>query len=155
MANITLREYNPENGSLIGNVNSLKFGKLTSGSTTPVKVFDIVFDGVSNVSNLKIGLISSGGITVNVDPQGVSSVGATNGNFGIKSSAEFDSSMASGDLDRFFAGLNGTGTSTDSNNVSVGMRSDNISNYIYINMRLSSSISGSANGAYKIFFDYS
>ena len=43
MPSITVREYNPESGALLGNVSSLKFGKIPAGTRTNVKVIDIAF----------------------------------------------------------------------------------------------------------------
>jgi hypothetical protein len=153
---MTVREYNPESGALLSNITTMKFGKVSSGTHTRVKVIDIAFDEVTSVGNVKLGLIANAGITVNADPQDVSDNGSTsNGNFGIEDSASFDSSKSSEPLTRHFAGLSGTAISSDSNNVEIGTRSSAVSNYIYLDIKVSSTISGSGNGAYKVFFDYS
>ena len=156
MPSITVREYNPESGSLLGNVSTLNFGRVTSGTKSSVKVIDIAFTEVTNVGNLKLGLISSGGLTVNSNPTDIAPDGsASNGHFGIETTAAFDSAKASGPLSRHFAGLNGSVTSGNTNNVSVPTRATNISNYIYLDIEVDSSTTGAGNGAYKIFFDYS
>ncbi len=156
MPNICVREYHPESGALLGNVTTLKFGRVTSGTRTRVKVIDIVFNDVENVGNVKLGLIANAGITVNADPLGIGGDGsAENGNFGIENTASFDSAKASSPLERYFAGLNGTATSSDSNNVSIETRNSSVSNYIYLDIKVGSALSGSGNGAYKVFFDYS
>lgn len=156
MSNITVREYHPESGALLGNISTLKFGRVSSGTHTRVKVIDIAFDGVSSVGNVKIGLVSNAGITVNSDPQGIALDGsAENGNFGIEDTPSFDSAKASEPLSRHFAGLNGTATASNANNVSIGTRATAISNYIYLDIKVGSALSGAGNGAYKIFFDYS
>ena len=153
---ITLREYDAESGALLGNISTLNFGRITAGTTSAVKVIDIAFADVTSVSNVKLGLISSGGLTVNSNPTDITTDGsASNGQFGIESSSTFDSSKASNGLTRFFAGLNGTALAGNSNNVTVGNRSDTLSNYIYISIKVSASNSDSGNGAYKVFFDYS
>jgi len=156
MPSITVREYNPESGALLGNISTLNFGKITAGTHSRVKVIDIAFGEVSVVENLKLGLISNGGITVNSAPEDLDPDGtAGNGRFGIESSTAFSSSQAASPLSRHFAGLNGDGTSSDNNNVLVPMRSSTISDYIYLDIEVSASLSGLANGAYKLFFDYS
>ena len=156
MPNISVREYHPESGALLGQITTLKFGRVSSGTHTRVKVIDVAFDDVSSVGNIKLGMVSNAGITVNADPQGVDVDGsASNGNFGIEDSATFDAAKSSVPLTRHFAGLNGTAIASDNNNVSVGTRATAISNYIYLDIQIGSTLSGSGNGAYKIFFDYS
>ena len=156
MVAITVREYNPESGALIGNVSALNFGRITSGTTSAVKVIDVAFSGVTEVSNIKIGLISNSGLVVNTDPTDVQSDGtSSNGFFGIESSSSFDSAKSSSALTRHFAGKNGEASSANANNVSVDNRSATISDYIYLDIQIDSSQVGQGNGAYKIFFDYS
>ena len=156
MASITLRQYNPDSGALLGNVSVLNFGRVTSGTNSNVIVFDIAFTEVTNVGNIKLGLISSGGLTVNASPIDIGTDGsAGNGYFGIEHTASFNGTKASGPLSRYFAGINSTVTSADSSNVSIGNRSDTLSEYIYINITVDSSSVGAGNGAYKIFFDFS
>lgn len=156
MPNIIVREYNPESGILLGNITTLKFGKVISGSHSRVKVIDIAFEGVRSVSNIRLGIISNSGIAVNTDPQNLLPDGtASNGNFGIEHSGAFEQNKTKNPLSRHFAGLNGTASSSDRNNVLVGQRNDNISNYIYLDVRISAGSIGKSNGAYKIFFDYS
>lgn len=156
MTAITVREYNPESGALIGNVSTLNFGRITSGTTSAVKVIDLAFTGVTEVSNIKIGLISNAGLIVNTDPTDVQPDGtSSNGYFGIETSSSFDVSKASSPLSRHFAGKNNTATASNTNNVSVANRSDTISKYIYLDVQIDSSNLGQGNGAYKVFFDYS
>lgn len=153
---ITVREYNPESGAMLNNVSNLSFGRVTRGTHSRVKVIDIAFSNATSVGNLKIGLISDAGVTANDDPQVQNPDGTTlSGHFGIENSKDFDASKASDSLIRHFPGLNESGTSSDINNVLVDMRSDTISNYIYIDIEVGSSNSGLTNGSYKIFFDFS
>lgn len=156
MPNITVREYHSDSGALLGNISTLKFGKVSAGTTSRVKVIDIAFDNVSSVGNVKMGIVSSGGVSINSDPQDFDNKNtSSNGNFGIEDSPFFDSSKASEPLARHFPGANGSGASNDDNNVLVGTRSSDVSNYIYLDVKVGASASGSANGAYKVFFDYS
>ena len=153
---LTIREYNPDSGALLGNVSVLNFGRITAGTKSSVKVIDIAFTEADNIGNIKLGLISSGGLTVNSNPTDISADGsAGNGHFGVEYSSVFDSSKAAGPLSRHFAGLNSTVTASDSNNVSIPNRSSTLSDYIYIDIEVDASSTGAGNGAYKIFFDYS
>jgi hypothetical protein len=160
MPNICVREYNPDSGALLGNITTLKFGRVAAGTNTRVKVIDIAFDGVSSVGNIKLGLISAGGVIVNADPQDRNADQSTiTGNFGVESSFAFDSTKASEPLTRNFGGLNSTASSNSENNVYIGLnqtqRSPVVSNYIYLDIKVSSTLVGAVNGAYKVFFDYS
>ncbi len=156
MPNICVREYNPESGALLGNITTLKFGRVSAGTNTRVKVIDIAFDGVTSVGNIQLGLISAGGVVVNADPQDPDSNKTTaNGNFGVENSSVFDSAKASQPLTRHFAGLNSTASSLSDNNAQIGNRSSVVSNYIYLDINVSSTLAGAVNGAYKVFFDYS
>ena len=155
MANITVREYNNESGALLGNISVLSFGKVTAGTTSQVKVLDIAFSEVTNIGNIKLGIISNGGLTVNSNPTGITADGsASSGRFGIESSSTFDASKVSSGLTRYFAGVNTSVTAADPNNVSIPSRSDAISNYIYLSIQVDSSSIGAGNGSFKIFFDY-
>jgi len=156
MASITIREYHPDSGALLGNISVLNFGRVTAGTTSRVKVIDIAFTDLTSVGNIKLGLISNADLVVNSNPTDIALDGsAGNGHFGIESTTSFDSNKASAPLSRHFAGLNGTVTAGDSNNVSVGSRSETISDYIYLDIEISASDIRNGNGAYKVFFDYS
>ena len=156
MPNITLREYNPESGALLGNVSVLNFGKIKAGASSRVKVVDIAFSDVSSVSNIKLGLIGNANLSVNPSPDAQDGNGTTaNGHFGIENTAAFDAAKASAPLSRHYAGVNTTITATDVNNVAISKRSSFITNYIYLDIETSSTNVDAGNGAYKIFFDYS
>jgi len=153
---ITVREYNPESGALLGNISTLNFGRITAGTHSRVKVIDIAFSEITAVGNIKLGLISSGGLTVNANPLSIDADGsASNGHFGIESGSAFNSSKAASPLSRHFAGLNTTVTAANSNNVSIGNRNPSVSDYIYIDIEIGAANVSAGNGAYKIFFDYS
>ena len=156
MPSITVREYHPESGALLGNVSTINFGRVTAGTTSKVKVIDIAFTELTYAGNIKIGLISSGGLIVNSNPSDITANGSSsNGHFGVESTSAFDSAKASEPLSRHFAGLNGDVTAGNSNNVSVGGRSSTLSDYIYLDIEIGSTDIGDGNGSYKIFFDYS
>lgn len=156
MANITIREYHPESGALLGNVSVLDFGKITAGTTSQVKVIDIAFSEVSYVGNIKLGIISNGGINVNPEPSDFAEDGTTgSGYFGIETSSSFISSKTVNPLSRHFAGINTNGSSENTYNVLVGNKNNTTSNYIYLDIEVGSNNVSEGNGAYKIFFDYS
>jgi hypothetical protein len=156
MPAITIREYHPESGALLNNATVLDFGVITAGTTSRVKVIDIAFSEVSTVSNIKLGIISSGGLTVNPDPEDVADDGsASNGFFGIESSSAFSATKASQSLGRHFAGINTTALIGDSNNVSIGNKTSTISDYIYLDLEIGAANNNTGNGAWKVFFDYS
>jgi len=146
MPSITVREYHNESGALLGNVSILDFGRITSGTHSRVKVIDIAFDDVSAVGNIKLGVISNGGISV---------TSGDDGHFGIETSPDFSSSVASSPLSNHFSGLNTTGTSGDANNEDIGNKSSAVSDYIYLDIEIGSTNLETGNGAYKVFFDYS
>jgi len=156
MATITIREYHPESGALLGNISVLNFGRITSGTTSRVKVIDIAFEEVTNVGNIKLGVISSGGLTVNSNPTDLAADGSSaNGYFGVESSLVFDSAKAGQQLARHFAGVNATITAADSSNVSIANRNSTTSAYIYLDIEANTESLNATNGAFKVFFDFS
>ena len=142
MPSLTVREFNPDSGSMLGNISVLDFGKITLGTHSNVKVIDIAFQDVTVVGNLKIGVISTGGINIA-------------NSFGITSSADFTASLASSAISDHFTGVNQTGTASDINNKIIPMRSNTLSDYIYLDIEIGSTNLAAANGAYKMFFDFS
>jgi len=156
MPSLTIREYNPETGSLLGNISVLNYGKILAGSTSRIKVIDIAFSEITNVGNVKLGLISSAGLSVNIaTPTDIAADGSSSsGYFGIESSSTFDSTKSAAPLSRHFPGLNTTGTAANTNNVSVSNRTSTISDYVYLDLEMSTTMVGAGNGSYKIFFDY-
>lgn len=154
MPTATIREYHPTSGAFLGNVTMFDFGKVEAGTHAPVRVFDIVFSGASTINNVKLGLVSSGNTTVNEAPTNISPDGtASNGHFGIETSAVFVPAKTTAPLTRHFAGVNTDGTSSNIYNVVIGTRSSTVSNYIYLDMEKSSTDTTTSNGAYKLFFD--
>ena len=156
MPTVTVREYNPASGALLSNVTTLNFGRVQSGTSSRVKVIDISFGDITVVGNIKLALISNGGITVNANPQDIDAKNtASNGHFGIEDSYDFNAAKTASPLARHFAGVNGTGTASDSNNVLIGSKSSQTSNYIYLDIELGATNINAMNGAYKVFFDFS
>lgn len=156
MPSITTREYNPSTGELIGNISSLSFGRIVVGTHSPVKVIDFAFVGMSLVSNIKLGLINSGGISVNNTPgQTHNSDGSVEqGKFGIRHTVNFDLSVASGPLTRHYDTPVSSGLASDPNNILIGIRTDTVSQFVYLDLNLDNTDLGSSAGVYKIFFDF-
>lgn len=155
MPSVTIREYNPTTGALIGNISSLSFGRVSTGTTSPVKVVDFAFTGVSVVRNVKLGLTSSGDLTVNDGPINITSDGSSeNGLFGIEHSSSFSPVIAEGPLTRHFQGVNTTDTAGDANNVEIGKRTSVVSQFVYLDIELLSNNIGTSGGTYKIYFDF-
>ena len=154
--NIVISEFHPVTGALLSNVSILSYGRITNGTHSRVKVFNISFANVTKVGNLRIGLIADAGITVNPNQTIVQNTDGTSatGYFGIRYSSNFDSSIASEPLATHFAGLNTDTTASNSNNVFIPMSSNTVSNYIYLDVEAGSGI-GAGNGAYKLFYDFS
>jgi hypothetical protein len=155
MPSITVRQYNSQSGALLSNISTINFGRITAGTTSRVAVIDIAFSGITEVANIKVGLISSGGLIVNTNPSDINPDGSSSsGYFGIESTAVFDSDKASQPLTRHFAGLNPSASSSSQYNVSVSNRSDTISYFLYLDVEIGDSDLDAGNGAYKLFFDY-
>ena len=155
---ITVRQYNPDSGSLLGNVSTISFGKITAGTMSKIVCLDVAFSGITEVSNIKLGLTSSGGLNVSSNASDTSTNddgSVSRGYFGIESTASFDSSKSSSPLVKFFKGINATVTASDVNNVSVPSRSQTLSNYIYLSIQPDAASIGASSGAWKLFFDYS
>jgi hypothetical protein len=154
MTSITTREYNPTTGALIGNVSSLNFGKIAAGSHTAVKVIDFIFSGLTTVSNIKVGILSST-LEVNESPTDVQADGSSsNGAFGLMHTDAFNKDLATSSLGRHVAGLNLTGLSSDAKNVLIGNKSSTVSQFIYLDMELGGNNLGVFSGTYKVFFDF-
>ena len=155
MPSIVTREYNPTNGTFIGNVSSLGFGRIPAGSHSSRKVIDLSFIGVDSVSNIRVGLASSGGLVV-IDgaPSGVANDHtASNGYFGIMHTPNFDPTVSTANLTRHFAGDNVAVDPDSQFNVWVGTKAATTSQFIYLDVELGDDL-GSKSGTYKIFFDY-
>jgi len=145
MATIVIREYNPTTGRLIGNVSFLNFGNVNVGEVSPVRVIDMSVPDVSYISNVRLVVSSADLIPVNNNPQDIAADGsAGNGNFGVETSSSF---LSRNTLSRFFAGVG--------QEVTVGTRGDNVTNFVYLNVRMDSSSVGSGKVVYKWHLDIS
>ena len=156
MSSITVRQYNGDSGALLGNVSVLSYGRVSAGTHSSVVVVDIAFSGLTNVGNIKLGIISSGGLTVNSSPTDIAADGSSlNGYFGIMSGVTFNSTIASQQLSRHFPGINATVLASDSNNVSIPNRNSTTSAFVYFDVEANTESLNATNGALKVFFDFS
>ena len=153
---IIVREYDPETGALLSDMTALAFGRITRGAHSRVKVIDIFFNNVTEVSNVSLGLIGNAGINAVVSNPGVvyDDGSVENGRFGIQSTIEFDAAIATKPLAKHFAGVSDTAVSDNINNVQIGTRNTNTTNYIYLDIEVGSGGTGLRSGSYKIFFDF-
>ena len=140
MANIIVRQYNPTTGAFIQNISSLGFGRIVAGSSSPVQVIDFTFTGVSSVTDIRLGLVATGGVGVS--------------QFGYDTSTAFDLNKANGPCSNHFTVLNsGTGYDVPANStILIGNRDSTTSNFVYLDVLLSSNNLGSGAGSYKIYF---
>jgi len=145
MATAITREYNPSTGRVIGNISELKFGHVPIGKSSAVKVIDLVVDGVAAVSNVRIQVTSSESVPVNDSPTGIGSDGSSaNGNLGVEHDPDF---IPRRTLSRFFAGEGAP--------VTVGARGSNISEYVFLNVKMNATSAGSGKISYQWIFDIS
>ena len=152
----TIREYNPVTGAFIGNVSVITCGRMAAGMHSRVKLYDAAFTGSESVTNIKLGIVNSGGIIVNPGALDIAADGSSsNGNFGIMHSLSFDPVIGAGPLIRHFAGLNSSGTANDANNVVIGNRDAATSQFFYIDISPGSNNIGSGAPIWKIFCDAS
>jgi hypothetical protein len=145
MATAITREYNPSTGKVVGNISELKFGHVPIGKSSAVKVIDLVVEGVTSISNVNLQVVSSSSVPVNDSPTGIVSDGsASNGNLGIEHDSDF---IPRRTLSRFFAG--------ESSPVAVGSRSGNVSEYVFLNVKMNATSTGSGKISYQWIFDVS
>jgi hypothetical protein len=154
MATVTFREYS-QLGEFIGNISALHFGRIPAGAHSRVKIIDIAFTGVEEVSNVKLGLTNDGGLQANPSPTELQSDGsASNGKFGIRHTEGFSTQIAPGPLGRHFAGVNSSLEASDDKNILVGTRNHNTSQFIYLDIEAPSNNNGTGGLMYKVFFDF-
>jgi len=139
------REYNPYTGNLLGTITSFDFGNVNVGNFASVRVFDIYVPDVTQIATVKLQITLSPQIIVNEAPIDIAADGsAGNGNFGIETSETF---ISRNTLTRFFAGLNQP--------VTVGTRGNNVSKFIYMNIRMALDGASPGTVTYKVSFDHS
>jgi hypothetical protein len=143
MATAITREYNSSTGRVIGNISELKFGHVPIGKASAVKVIDLVVEDVTAISNVRLQVVGSDNVPVNDSPTDIDSDGsAGNGNIGIEHDVDF---VPRRSLSRFFAG--------EDLPVTVGGRSNKVSEYIYLNVKMNATSTGNGRISYQWIFD--
>jgi hypothetical protein len=107
-------------------------------------------NGALQIQNIKLGVVAA-------DPQLPEGSGDANsdgsvaaGNFGVEHSNSFSARTS---LSSFFGGINVSGLSSDSYNVSIENRAENSSEYVYLNIKAPAGIT-QGYVRYKWFFEF-
>lgn len=120
---VVIREYDSSTGEIMRLHDPVGFGEVLAGGTCDVRVFDFVITGVRDISDFTISITDSDGIEVSPPDAVVENNVADAGSFGIENSSLF---VIKTSLTEYFAELNLP--------VSIPMRSDYVTNFIYFNM---------------------
>ena len=140
---ITVREFDRETGAFVRSSSLLDFGISLSGDYSGIRVIDFIVTGVSKVSNMSISLSDSDGLEV-APPDAIVTDGlADNGNFGIEKSESFESRST---LYTYFPALDSS--------VTLAMKSDYVSEFIYLNISPGSFQQSSGQVKYSPSFDF-
>jgi len=119
---------------------ALHFGTIGPGEESRIVIVAFRFKTVKAFTNIKIGLINTGGLSF------------TNDLFGITTSPAFDTNLVP---DEYFEGVNSTGLASNEYNIDVDNRTSTVSEYVYLNINLPANANfGAGVVRYKWFFDY-
>lgn len=119
---------------------SFSFGTIAPNQTSKTMIVQLNIPRVKAITNIKIGLISSGSIEFD------------NNIFGISKSVELRDDITPDD---YFLGVNEDKLSTNIYNINVANKNDHTSEYVYLNINLPQNQSiGEGLIRYKWFFDY-
>lgn len=117
------------------------FGTIAPNEVSKTIVVALFIPKVAGIQNIKLGLISTGGIEF------------ANDLFGITNSSELRYDIVP---DTYFQNINLDKTATNAYNISIPNRNLNNSNYVYLNVKLPESQPiGTGIINYRWFFDYS
>jgi len=139
---LTFRRYDID-GNFIENFNSLFLGNFQVGTKSDINIINMLVEGVSSINNVKLGVIENGIIGYDIDHvvmYGVSDI--------------IDPSFT---IEKYFSGVNTDGTSGNSNNIEVGLKSGGKSiesKYVYLAMDVPQRYVGRGYITLKWFFDY-
>ena len=119
---------------------SFSFGTIAPGQTSKTVIVSLNIPYVKAIANIKMGLISAGGITF------------SNSIFGITSSVELRDDIVP---DNYFQGINTDKTSTNANNISIPNKDNHTSAYVYLNVQVpNDQVIETGIVKMKWFFDY-
>ena len=139
---LAFRRYDIE-GNFIENFNSLFMGIFQPGVKSAISIVNILAEGLTSMSNLKIAIVENGisgaevnntvlyGVSETIDPSFVPT--------------------------KYFPGLNTTNTSEDVSNVEIGMKVGGKSiesKYLYLQLNVPPKFIGRGYLVFKLFFDY-
>lgn len=129
---------NQTRGNLLA--SSLSFGTIAPGETSDNIIVVLNVPNSKAIGNIKLGLISAGGIEF------------ANNIFGITSSAILNADTIP---TTYFQGVNTDGLASNSYNISINNNKSNVSEYVYLNLNLpSDNTLGEGVIRLKWFFDY-
>ena len=119
---------------------SLSFGNLAPGETSKTMILYLHVPSATAIVNIRLGLIDSGGLSVQQNTFGVTSQGSIDQNL---------------EPEEYFSGLNTTGNAADENNVDIANRDFYTSDYVYLNVSLPKNQDfGTGVIRYRWYFDY-
>jgi hypothetical protein len=119
---------------------SFSFGTIAPGQTSKTIIVALNIPYAKAITNIKIGLTSTGGITF------------SNNIFGITNSIELREDITP---DNYFQGINTDNTSTNAYNISIPNKDSHTSDYVYLNVQVpSNQVIGEGIIKLRWFFDY-
>jgi len=139
---LTFRRYSID-GNFIENFNSLFLGNMKPGVKSAITVINVLAEGLTSMSNLKIGITENGIIGSNVNDVVMYGVSETIDPLFVPT--------------KYFSGVNADGTSENINNIEVGTISTGkeiISQYIYLMIDVPEKYIGRGYLGFKWFFEY-
>jgi len=139
---LTFRRYDI-NGIFIEKFNSLFLGNMQPGVKSAITVINVLAEGLSSMSNLKIGIIENG--VANADVNNTVLYGVT------------ETINPSFIPVKYFAGVNTDSTADNINNVEVGMKTIGKaieSKYLYLQINVPAKYMSRGWLVFRLFFDY-
>jgi len=119
---------------------SMTFGSIAPGETSKTIVAQLNIPNVKAITNIKLGLISTGSLTF------------ANNIFGVTSNYELISGYP---IENYFQGVNSNESASNAYNISIPNKNNYSSDYVYLNINLpSNNIFGTSVLRYKWFFEY-
>ena len=131
------------NGNFVENFRSLFLGNFQPGVKSAISVVNILGEGLTSMTNLKIGITENGIGGAEVSNTVMYGVSET-----------IDPSFM---LTEYFTGVNETNTSDDVNNVEIGIKSTGKSvesKYLYLQVDVPAKFIGRGYLVFRLFFDY-
>jgi len=119
---------------------AFNFGTIGPGETSETIITTLWFNAAKAISNIKLGLIDTGGITF------------ANDIFRITTSPAYDDDIIP---TSYFLGVNSNGSASNEYNIAIDNLSGKMSEYVYLNINLPRNANyGAGVVRFKWFFDY-